>query len=107
MLPVFVYFISGFVAFWFGVSLCCNCNNNIQNLQLGIYCTQHDTICYRRGQTLQNVDISRNSNGYISVVREASQMVVHAGSPTSIVHADMTLTRFKVKVTGHLIFRKL
>jgi len=43
MLPVFVYFISGFVAFWFGVSLCCHCNNNIQNLQLGIYCTQHDT----------------------------------------------------------------
>ena len=46
MLPVFIYFISGFVAFWFGVSLCCNCNNNIQNLQLGIYCTQHDTISY-------------------------------------------------------------
>ena len=36
-------------------------------------------------------------------------MVVHAGSPTPIVHVDVTLTRckFKVKVTGLLKFRKL
>jgi len=27
-------------------------------------------------------------------------MVVHAGSPVGIVHADMTLTRSKVKVMG-------
>jgi len=36
-------------------------------------------------------------------------MVGHAGSTTGIVHADMTLTRskFKIKVTGLLNFRKL
>jgi len=36
-------------------------------------------------------------------------MVGHAGSPTGIVHADMTLTRskVKVKVTGLLNFREL
>jgi len=36
-------------------------------------------------------------------------MVGHAGSPTGIVHADMTLIRskFKVKVTGLLNFQKL
>ena len=36
-------------------------------------------------------------------------MIVHAGSTTGIVHADMTLTRskVKVKVTGLLNFRKL
>jgi len=34
-------------------------------------------------------------------------MVGHAASPTAIVHADMTLTRSKVKVTGVLNFRKL
>jgi len=34
-------------------------------------------------------------------------MVGHAGSSTGIVHADMTLTRAKVKVTGLLNFRKL
>jgi len=34
-------------------------------------------------------------------------MVGHAGSTTGIVHADVTLTRSKVKVTGHLNFRKL
>ena len=36
-------------------------------------------------------------------------MVGHAGSPTGIVHADMTLTqsKVKVKVTGLLKFRKL
>jgi len=34
-------------------------------------------------------------------------MVGHAGSPTGIVHADVTLTRSKVKVTGLLKFRKL
>jgi len=32
---------------------------------------------------------------------------VLAGSPTGIVHADVTLTRSKVKVTGLLNFRKL
>jgi len=36
-------------------------------------------------------------------------MVGHAGSPTGVVHADMTLTRSKVniKVSGLLNFRKL
>jgi len=36
-------------------------------------------------------------------------MVRHAGSTTGIVHADVTLTRskVKVKVTGLLNFRKL
>jgi len=36
-------------------------------------------------------------------------MVKHAGSSTRIVHADVTLTRskVKVKVTGLLNFRKL
>jgi len=34
-------------------------------------------------------------------------MVEHACSTTGIVHADMTLTRSKVKVTGLLNFRKL
>jgi len=36
-------------------------------------------------------------------------MVGHAGSTTGIVHADVTLTRSKVKVTvtGILSFRKL
>jgi len=36
-------------------------------------------------------------------------MVGHAGSTTGIVHADVTLTRskVKVKVTGLLSFRKL
>jgi len=36
-------------------------------------------------------------------------MIGHAGSPTGIVHVDMTPTRSKVKlkVTVHLIFRKL
>jgi len=31
-------------------------------------------------------------------------MVGHAGSTTGIVHADMTVTRSKVKVTGLLNF---
>jgi len=34
-------------------------------------------------------------------------MVGHADSPTGIVHADMTLTRSKVKVTGLLNVQKL
>ena len=34
-------------------------------------------------------------------------MAGRAGSPTGIVHADMTFTRFKVKVTGLLNFRQL
>jgi len=34
-------------------------------------------------------------------------MVWHAGSTTGIVHADMTLTRSKVKVTGLLNFPQL
>ena len=34
-------------------------------------------------------------------------MVGHAGSPTGIVHADVTLTRSKVKVMGLLNSRKL
>jgi len=33
-------------------------------------------------------------------------MVRHTGSPTGIVHADMTLARSKVKVTDLLKFRK-
>jgi len=36
-----------------------------------------------------------------------SQMVGRAGSPTGIVHADVTLTRSKVKVMGLLNFLKL
>jgi len=34
-------------------------------------------------------------------------MVEHAGSPTGIMHADMTLTRSKVKVMGLLNFGKV
>jgi len=34
-----------------------------------------------------------------------SQLVGHAGSTTRSVHADMTLTRSKVKVTGSLNFK--
>jgi len=34
-------------------------------------------------------------------------MVGHAGRHSGIVHADMTLNRSKVKVTGLLNFRKL
>jgi len=34
-------------------------------------------------------------------------MVGHAGSSIRIVHADMTFTRFKVKATGLLNFRKM
>jgi len=34
-------------------------------------------------------------------------MVGHAGSTTGIVHADVTLTRSKVKVTEHLNFWQL
>jgi len=34
-------------------------------------------------------------------------VVEHAGSPTRIVHVDVTLTRSKFKVTGLLKFRKL
>ena len=34
-------------------------------------------------------------------------MVGQAGIHTAIVHADMTVNRSKVKVTGLLIFRKL
>jgi len=34
-------------------------------------------------------------------------MVGYAGSTTGIVHADVTLTRSKVTVTGLLNFRKL
>ena len=34
-------------------------------------------------------------------------MVGHAGSPTGIVHADITLTRSKVKVTELLKFQKI
>jgi len=34
-------------------------------------------------------------------------MVGHAGSSTGIVHADMTLTRSKVKISDLLKFQKL
>jgi len=44
---------------------------------------------------------------YFSSAWRHSQMVGHPGSPTGIVHADMTLTRSKVKVTGLLNFRQL
>jgi len=62
-----------------------------------------------RVQTSRNVDISRHSNVHISVVRHASVRLLGAGSTTGTVHADMTLTRSKVKikVTGLLNFRKL
>jgi len=44
---------------------------------------------------------------YFGTMRGYSNMVGHAGSPTCIVHGDMTLTRSKVmvKVTGLLKFR--
>ena len=65
-----------------------------------------------RVQTSRNVDISRNSNvkwPYFGTAWGYSQMVGYAGSPIGIVHADLTLTRSKVKikVTGLLNFRKL
>ena len=58
-----------------------------------------------RVQTLRNVDMSRNSNGHISVVRDASHVLGHACT----VYVDVTLTRskVKVKVTEHLNFRQL
>jgi len=53
---------------------------------------------------LRNVDISRNSNGHISILREAIVWYAHAGRPTGSVHADVTLTgsKVEVKVTGLL-----
>ena len=44
---------------------------------------------------------------YFGSASRYSQMVGYAGSTTGIVHADVTLTRSKVKVTGLLNFRKL
>jgi len=35
-------------------------------------------------------------------VRDASHMAGQTGSPTRSVNVDVTLTRFKVKVTEHL-----
>ena len=60
-----------------------------------------------RVQTSRNVAISRNSNGHILVVRDASHMVVHAASPTRTVYVNITLSRSKVKVMGLLNFRQL
>jgi len=62
-------------------------------------------------QTLRNVSISRNSNGHLLVLRDTT--VIWSGMllvlTTCIVHADMTLTRFKImiKVTELLRFQKL
>jgi len=62
-------------------------------------------------QISRNVDITRISNGHISVLHEAiySYMVEHVGSTTCAVQIDVTLTRSKVKVEvmGLLTFRKL
>jgi len=60
-----------------------------------------------RVQTLSDVDISLNSNGYISVVGDAT--VGHAASNTHTVYIDVTVTRSKVtvKVTEHLNVRQL
>jgi len=44
---------------------------------------------------------------YFRVSTAYSHMVLYAGSPTPVVYADMTLIPSKVKVTGHLNFRKL
>jgi len=41
------------------------------------------------------------------VMLQPDGWVGHAGNPTGIVHADMTLTRSKVRVTGLLNFRQL
>jgi len=66
-----------------------------------------------RVQTSPNVDISRNSNGHISVLRDATVTlsVGHAGSPTCTVYVDvrcdLDLIQIKVKVTGLLNFRQL
>ena len=62
-----------------------------------------------RVQNSPNVHISRNSNGHISVLRDATVTFGHAGSPTRTVYVDMTLTRsmMKVKVTEYLNFRQL
>ena len=43
-------------------------------------------------QTLRNVDITRISHGHISVLLEDTVTVGHAGSPTGIAHAKVTLT---------------
>jgi len=63
-----------------------------------------------RVHTLPNVHISRNSNGhnYFGSACGCSHMVGHAGGPTGIVNADMTLTlsKVKVKVMGLVKFRK-
>jgi len=58
-----------------------------------------------RVQTTPNVDISRNSNGYISLLRDATftwfctLVVLHV--------LCMTRSNVKVKVTEHLNFRQL
>ena len=44
---------------------------------------------------------------YFRTAWSYSQMVEQVGSTAGTVHADMTLTRFKVKVTGLLNFQKL
>jgi len=63
-----------------------------------------------RVQTSRNVDVSQNSNGHISVVCDATvtllgMLVVYC--VLCNVHADVTLTQLKVKVTELLNFRKL
>ena len=50
--------------------------------------------------TLWNINITGLSEGHISILVEASHMVGCAGSPLCIVHADMTFSQSKVKVTG-------
>jgi len=57
---------------------------------------------------LRGMSILQNfKEPYFRIAWGYSHMVGHVGSPTCIVHADMTLTWSKVKVTGLLNFWKL
>jgi len=58
-------------------------------------------------QSSRIVDIIGISKGCISVLLKAADTVGPVGSPTCIVHADMTLTQSKVKVTELPNFLKL
>jgi len=65
-----------------------------------------------RVQTSSNVDISRNSNGHISVLRDATatwlgKLVVIYTLYTVYVDVTLTRSKVKVKVTEHLNFRQL
>jgi len=60
-----------------------------------------------RVQTSSNIDISRNSNGHISVVHDAAVTSLGKLLVQHVLYVDMTLTPSKVKVTEHLNFRQL